>query len=445
MANPWPADAVERWPVDKLIPYARNARKHSDAQVAEIAGSIREWGWTIPALIGEDGRIIAGHGRVLAAHKLGITDVPVMIARGWSEAQKQAYTLADNQIALHGTWDLDLLKVELADLRDQAVDLATLGFNLDEVRAYLGSADEIADEVPPTPEPGNVKTKLGEVYRLGRHRLICGDATDTASVAKLMQDQRAAMCFTSPPYAQQRVYGRKIEDWSGLMRGVCANLPLADDAQLLINLGMVYDGGEWLPYWDDWIAWMRGEKWRRFAMYVWDQGWGLPGDWNGRLAPSFELVFHFNRIARRARKTKVKKSNGQASRPRNILREGDAKHPITSPHTILQPTKIADAVIRVRRQLGRVINGEVAFDHPAIFPVALAEEILTAFSEEGDIVYEPFAGSGTQIIAAERVNRACYAIEINPAYCDVIVERWRRVTGQEAKRDGTKAKANRAA
>src|ERR1700758_220894 len=123
MEKLWPADAVERRAIDMLVPYARNARKHSDAQIAEIAGSIREWGWTIPILIDEAERIIAGHGRVLAAHKLGIADVPVMVARGWTEAQKQAYTLADNQIALHGTWDLELLRVELADLREQAVDL----------------------------------------------------------------------------------------------------------------------------------------------------------------------------------------------------------------------------------------------------------------------------------------------------------------------------------
>src|SRR5579864_7125474 len=119
----WPADKVERWPIDRLISYARNARTHSDAQVAQIAGSIREWGWTMPVLAGEDGTIIAGHGRVLAAHMLGIREIPVMIARGWSEAQKQAYVIADNKLALNAGWDEQLLSAALVDLRDLGADL----------------------------------------------------------------------------------------------------------------------------------------------------------------------------------------------------------------------------------------------------------------------------------------------------------------------------------
>jgi ParB-like chromosome segregation protein Spo0J len=124
----WPADAIERRPVAELIPYARNARKHSPTQIAEIAGSIREWGWTIPVLVDEDGQIIAGHGRVLAAHQLAIADIPTVVARGWSDAQKRAYTIADNEIAMHATWNKELLRVELADLQAQAFDLEKIGF-----------------------------------------------------------------------------------------------------------------------------------------------------------------------------------------------------------------------------------------------------------------------------------------------------------------------------
>jgi ParB-like chromosome segregation protein Spo0J len=124
----WPADQVERRPVAELIPYARNARKHSPTQIAEIAGSIREWGWTIPVLVDEDGQIIAGHGRVLAAHQLAIADIPTVVARGWSDAQKRAYTIADNEIAMHATWNKELLRVELADLQAQAFDLEKIGF-----------------------------------------------------------------------------------------------------------------------------------------------------------------------------------------------------------------------------------------------------------------------------------------------------------------------------
>jgi ParB-like chromosome segregation protein Spo0J len=139
----WPADQIERRPVAELIPYARNARKHSPTQIAEIAGSIREWGWTIPVLVDEDGQIIAGHGRVLAAHQLAIADIPTVVARGWSDAQKRAYTIADNEIAMHATWNKELLRVELADLQAQAFDLEKIGFA---PSAALAEAE--ADELP---------------------------------------------------------------------------------------------------------------------------------------------------------------------------------------------------------------------------------------------------------------------------------------------------------
>jgi hypothetical protein len=140
----WPADKIERWPVAKLIPYARNARKHGPAQIAEIAASILEWGWTVPALIDEGGRIIAGHGRVLAAHQLEIADIPVIIARGWTDTQKRAYALADNEIAAHSAWNKELLRVELTDLAQQAVDLSLLGFSA----ADTATVDPKAGELP---------------------------------------------------------------------------------------------------------------------------------------------------------------------------------------------------------------------------------------------------------------------------------------------------------
>lgn len=243
------------------------------------------------------------------------------------------------------------------------------------------------------------------------------------------------MCFTSPPYAQQRIYGGQVSDWLALMQGVFGNVPLAADGQLLVNLGLVYRDNEWVPYWEPWLAYMREQKWRCFGWYVWDRGAGMPGDYHGRLAPAFEFVFHFNRASRAARKTKqtvtrrVRVVSGLGRNP------DDSKHASTSPGTIGQATKIPDSVIRVQQRslrLGREVEGA---DHPAVFPVALAEEMLTIFCDEGALAYEPFAGSGSQIIAAERVNRSCYGVEINPAYCDVIIERWRRLTGTDAKKD----------
>lgn len=139
----WPADQVERWPIAKLIPYARNARTHSDAQVGQIAASIREWGWTMPVLVDETGTIIAGHGRVLAAHLLSIRDVPVMVARGWTEAQRRAYTLADNKLALNAGWDEQLLGLEMSDLRDFGTNLELVGFTAVEITDLLGAVDTV--------------------------------------------------------------------------------------------------------------------------------------------------------------------------------------------------------------------------------------------------------------------------------------------------------------
>jgi hypothetical protein len=162
---PWPADQIERWPVARLVPYARNARKHTAKQVAEIAASIREWGWTIPVLIDDAGRIIAGHGRVLAARQLAIIDIPAIVARGWTEAQKRAYGLADNQIALNASWDLTMLRVELADLRDQAVDLALLGF---------AASDAIPREDAGTSLPAAVQLAPAREYAV----VMCADADE---------------------------------------------------------------------------------------------------------------------------------------------------------------------------------------------------------------------------------------------------------------------------
>jgi len=192
LEKPWPADKVERRRVADLIPYARNSRTHSDVQVSQIAASIKEWGWTVPVLIEADGGLIAGHGRILAAQKLGIDDVPCMVAEGWSEAQKRAYIIADNKLALNAGWDDDALKIELAELGDLDFDLTLTGFDVGELAGLTatetkGLTDE--DAVPDAPEvPVTVE---GDVWLLGRHRLMCGDSTSIDAVDKLMDGQKA--------------------------------------------------------------------------------------------------------------------------------------------------------------------------------------------------------------------------------------------------------------
>jgi ParB-like chromosome segregation protein Spo0J len=188
----WPADAVERRPVSSLIPYARNARTHSDEQVAQIAASIREWGWTVPVLVDETDGIIAGHGRVLAAKRLGLTEIPVMVARGWSEAQRRAYVLADNKLALNAGWDTDLLKVELADLQGDGFDLDLIGFNGDELADILAERTVGLTDPDDTPEaPANPVTEPGDVWVLGGHRIVCGDSTKADDVAAAIASSAA--------------------------------------------------------------------------------------------------------------------------------------------------------------------------------------------------------------------------------------------------------------
>jgi DNA modification methylase len=263
---------------------------------------------------------------------------------------------------------------------------------------------------------------------------MCGDSTNPRHVERLASGVLADLCFTSPPYGQQRDYTASIADWDALMRGVFAAAPVTPEAQLLVNLGMVHRDGEWTPYWDGWIEWMRAAGWRRFGWYVWDQGPGLPGDWNGRLAPAHEFIFHFNRTAERVRKTKDKlPGNMREKKPsEGGLRGKDGVVArITSAKAYAQPTKIPDSVVRVMRHKGGI--GE-AGKHPAVFPVALVSEMLTAFSDPGDVVYEPFCGSGTQLVAAEQQGRVCLAMELAPQYTDVAVRRWELFTGQTAVR-----------
>ncbi len=438
--TPAMASRIELWPLDRLKPYAKNARTHSDAQVAQIASSIVEFGFTAPLLVSEDGGILAGHGRLTAARKLDLDAVPVVVLDYLTPTQRRAYILADNQLALQAGWDQELLAVELADLSSAGFDLALTGFSDDELSELLCDIEETerADEDSPIGEPvdedipdapATPVSRAGDIWQLGAHRLICGDSTDPVVVAALMTGDQASLCFTSPPYGQQRNYTQGIADWDALMRGVFANLPMADDGQVLVNLGLIHRDNEVIPYWDGWLAWMRTQGWRRFGWYVWDQGPGMPGDWAGRLAPSFEFVFHFNRESRKPHKIVPCKHAGQDSHLRadgssTAMRGKDGE--VGGWTHAGQPTqdfRIPDSVIRVMRHTGKIGRD---IDHPAVFPVALPEHILQAYSDPGDVVFEPFGGSGTTILAAQKTGRQARAIELAPSYTDVAVKRFQQ-------------------
>ncbi|MFN4343433.1 MAG: site-specific DNA-methyltransferase [Azonexus sp.] len=434
---------VEYRKVEALIPYARNPRTHSEAQVAKIAASIVEFGWTNPVLVDGSNGIIAGHGRLAAARKLGLDQVPVIELAHLTAAQRRALVIADNRLALDAGWDEELLALELAELSDAGYELALTGFENVEIEALLadaasdaqaqqeasdGDEPDAADEVPDAPVVPVSRT--GDVWALGQHRLICGDAADPAVVATLMDGEEASLCFTSPPYGNQRDYtSGGIADWDGLMRGVFANLPMAQDGQVLVNLGLIHRDNEVIPYWDAWLGWMRMQGWRRFAWYVWDQGPGMPGDWQGRLAPSFEFVFHFNRISRKPNKIVPCKFAGQETHLRadgssTAMRGKDGEvGGWTHKGLPTQDTRIPDSVIRVMRHKGKI---GVGLDHPAVFPVALPEFVIESYTDAGDIVFEPFGGSGTTMLAAQRTGRICRSVEIAPEYVDVAIKRFRQ-------------------
>lgn len=462
---------VETRRVEALIPFARNPRTHSDAQVAQIAASIVEFGWTSPILVDGDNGVIAGHGRLLAARRLGMTAVPVIELAHLSAAQKRALVIAENQLALAAGWDEALLVLELADLADVGFDLDMTGFSATEIERLLDlvedgdvpgevpvddpshaprdaepandgavgndendvdGADDVDDEAAPSEVADTPVTRVGDVWRIGAHRLICGDAADPAIVAALMQGETAHLCITSPPYARQRDYASGgIGDWDALMQGVfgAARAALREDAQLLVNLGLFHDDNEVQTYWDGWVAWMRASGWRRFGWYVWDQGPGLPGDWRGRLAPSFEFVFHFNRSNRKPNKTVPCKFAGQdihlrADGSSTTFRGKDGQSlGWAHAHQPTQAMRIPDAVIRIMRHKGKLGRG---IDHPAVFPVALPTFLIEAYSDAGELVYEPFGGSGTTLIACERTGCVCRAVEIAAGYVDVAIERARQ-------------------
>jgi DNA modification methylase len=254
-------------------------------------------------------------------------------------------------------------------------------------------------------------------------------------VKTLMVGDLAALCFTSPPYGSQRDYTGIPQDWDVLMRGVFGAIPTAlkNEAQVLVNLGLIHRDQEVIPYWDGWLDWMRTQGWRRFAWYVWDQGPGLPGDWNGRLAPAFEFVFHFNRKDAEPRRPNKNVPCLYAGRDTHLRGDGTSAGGMRNKDgsktawnhvgTVTQDFKIPDAVIRIMRHKGKIGAG---LDHPAVFPVALPEFILESYTSEGEIVFEPFGGSGTTLLAAERSGRIARAVEIAPEYVDVAVKRFRQ-------------------
>jgi DNA modification methylase len=415
--------------IETLVFDPANARKHGEKNLAAIKSSLQRFGQQKPIVVDANGVVRAGNGTLAAAKALGWKEIAI-VRSPLSGSEATAYAIADNRTSELAEWDDDVLAQTLAALQIEDEELALAsGFDAKEIDALLAPDEVTEDEVPEAPV--DPITKSGDLWILGDHRLLCGDSTKAEDVARLMNGEKADLCFTSPPYGQQRDYTEegkaKVADWDSLMRGVFANIPMSESGQVLVNLGLIHRDGEWIPYWDAWISWMRDQGWRRFGWYVWDQGHGLPGDWSGRLAPSHEFVFHFNKKSIRPSKIIENKMFGKVTKPSGNLRQKDGSRPKfngQNEHGLYEyaEKRIADSVIREYRHCG-------ATEHPAVFSINFAA--FTIRSWDG-LIFEPFCGSGTTLIAAEQLGRKCYGMEISPQYCDVIVKRWENLTGKKA-------------
>ncbi|MDO9415539.1 site-specific DNA-methyltransferase [Pararhizobium sp.] len=410
-------------PIDRLVPYANNARTHSKKQIGQIAESIRRFGFCNPVLISEDHTIIAGHGRVEAARLIGMTEVPVRMLSHLSRDEVRAYILADNKLAENAGWDRDILAIEMQGLIDLNFDIELLGFSTTEIDFTIdgeqrSSVDAVADAIEPV-ESGAAVTQLGDLWQLGPHRLLCGDARSGEDVARLCKDGPASLLFTDPPYnvpiaghvtGLGSVKHREFALASGEMDKVAftdflraglgaAASQLRDGAIAFVcmdwrHIGEVLDAG--MTVFDAFKN-----------LCVWNKTNGGMGSF---YRSKHELVFVF------------KKGNAVHI---NSFGLGDTGRYRTN---VWDYPGISS--------LGAARDEELAM-HPTVKPVALIADAIRDCSKRGDIVLDTFAGSGSTLIAAEQCGRIARLVELDPLYCDTIIRRFERVTGEAARLEAT--------
>lgn len=392
---------IERIGVEALIPYARNSRTHSDAQVAQIAASIREFGFTNPVLVDEANGIIAGHGRVLAARKLKMADVPAIRLSHLSEAQKRAYVIADNKLALNAGWDIELLRLEINDLRGLEFDVALTGFSTEELDALMAAPGTEGltdpDAIPEAPErPIAVP---GDVWLLGRHRLVCGDSTSADDVAKALNGVKPHLMVTDPPYGVE--YDPEWRQRAGVNTDTAAKGKVLND-----------DKADWREAW----ALFPGD-----VAYVWHAD-----RFTHRVAESLEACDFEMRSLIIWGKSQLVIGRGHYHSQHEpcwyAVRKNGTGH------------WAGDRKQTTLWQIEKPRKSETG--HSTQKPVECMKRPIENNSSPGQAVYEPFSGSGTTIIAAEMTGRACHAIELNAVYVDVAVKRWQEFTGQVATLEG---------
>lgn len=388
--------------VGALVPFARNSRTHSDEQVAQIAASIREFGWTNPILIDGDNGILAGHGRLLAARKLGMAEVPCIVLDHLTDAQKRALVIADNKLALNAGWDAELLSSELAGLGEDGFDLGITGFGEDELAALLAEKTEGLTDPDDIPEPpADPVSVLGDVWILGKHRIVCGDSTDADVVAKCLNGVEPHLMVTDPPYGVNYDADWRNHTGDSTRTGRATGKVLNDDNA------------------------------------DWSEAWALfPGD--------VAYVWHAGNMAHIVAESLV--ANGLQIRAQIIWNKSSMVISRGDYHPKHEPCWYA---VRKGRK-GHYVGGRkqtTVWDiakpqksetgHSTQKPVECMKRPIENNSSPGQAVYEPFSGSGTTIIAGEMTGRSIHAIELNPAYVDVAVKRWQDFTGQQAVHEET--------
>jgi len=400
----WLADKIEPWPTTRLIPYARNARTHSPEQVAQIAASIAEFGFTNPILAGSDGVIVAGHGRLAAAQKLGLATVPVVVLDHLSPTQRRALIIADNRIAENAGWDEALLRIEMADLQDADFDLSLTGFDADALAELMagdepqGEGQTDDDAVPDVAE--TPVSRPGDVWLLDGHRLLCGDSTVAESYDRVLDGEPVDMVFTDPPYNVN--YANSAKD---KMRG-------KDRAILNDNLG---DG-----FYDFLLAALTPTvRHCRGGIYV--------------AMSSSELD-----VLQAAFRAAGGKWSTFIIWAKNTFTLGRADYQRQYEPILYGWPEGAQRHWCGDRDQGDVWNIKKPQKndlHPTMKPVELVERAIRNSSRPGTVVLDPFGGSGTTLIAAEKSGRLARLIELDPKYADVIVRRWQDWTGKQATRE----------
>jgi len=396
----WPAHKTEDRPLTKLTANPKNARTHSDEQVALIAAAIEQYGFTNRVLIDENDVILAGHGRVLAAQKLGLKTIPVAICDGWSEDQKRAYMLADNQLAAAAGWDEALLRSELEALDATPVALESLGFSDHDLARFLNRGGEEPPEVQ-IKVPDDPIAALGDVWQLGQHRVACGDSTDAAIVAALMDGARPHLMVTDPPYGVE---------YDANWRNGAKRADGSKDGARALGKVKNDDRADWQEAWDlfegdvayVWHASMfiaevlqslQASNFQYRAQLIWDKGQIAIG--RGHYHWRHEPCWYVVRKGRKAHWTGSRKEHSVWDIPKPRASETG---------------------------------------HSTQKPIECMARPMRNNSKRGDKVYDPFLGSGTSVIAAEQEGRICYGIELNPAYVDIIIARWEQKTGKKAER-----------